>query len=100
MTYRVDFTRRAHRDLDTLYGHISAAGSPGAAKWFNRLQETVSLLETTPLMGKVTREDADAREIIYGNKPHLYRIIYRVRERERRIVIVTIRHGRQLPPRA
>jgi mRNA-degrading endonuclease RelE of RelBE toxin-antitoxin system len=29
----------------------------------------------------------------YGNKPHVYRVIYRVLEREKRVNVLHIRHG-------
>jgi mRNA-degrading endonuclease RelE of RelBE toxin-antitoxin system len=31
--------------------------------------------------------------LLYGHKPHIYRIIYRVVERHKRVDVVHIRHG-------
>jgi hypothetical protein len=37
MTYRVEFTARASRDLEFLYEEKNAAESRAAARWFNGL---------------------------------------------------------------
>jgi len=31
--------------------------------------------------------------LLYGNKPHSYRVIYRVLERQKRVEVLHIRHG-------
>ncbi len=98
MVYRVNLTDRASRDLDNIYGFINAMESAAAARWFSRLEDTIASLETAPRMGKVTREDKDVREVIYGNKPHFYRILYEIDESARRINILTIWHGKRNPP--
>ncbi|MDQ2926454.1 MAG: type II toxin-antitoxin system RelE/ParE family toxin, partial [Acidobacteriota bacterium] len=69
MAYRVNLTDRANRDLDNLYGFIDATESVAAARWFSRLEDMIDSLATAPRMGKVTHEDKDVREVIYGNKP-------------------------------
>ena len=98
MAYLVNLTDRATRDLDIIYVFINVPASEGAARWFSRLHRTISSLATAPHMGKVTREDKDAREVIYGKKPHLYRILYEIIEDEHRIDVLSIWHGRRRPP--
>jgi plasmid stabilization system protein ParE len=98
MAYRVNFTRRARRDYLTLYESINAAESVPAQLWFRRLDETISLLAVTPRMGSVTHEDKTVRQVIYGNKPHLYRILYDIDDVDSRVDILSIWHGKRLPP--
>jgi toxin ParE1/3/4 len=50
-------------------------------------------------MGAVTHEDSLRRQIIYGNKPHFYRIIYKVDDGQHLVTVIQIRHGKQSPPR-
>jgi toxin ParE1/3/4 len=95
MTYRVELSRRATRDLANLYRHINAKESAAAARWFKGLEETVLHLEHSPRLGVVTHEDDGLRQVIYGNKPHFYRIIYEVDDVERLVTVLQIRHGRQ-----
>lgn len=95
MPYRVSFTRRAARDLDNLYAYIHAQDSAGAERWFQRLEELIRSLTSAPRMGTVTPEDSSHRQLVYGNKPHLYRIIYIIDDASKLIVILQIRHGRR-----
>jgi len=97
MPYRVSFTRRAARDLDDLYSSINAPNSEAAIRWFLKLEETINLLASTPRMGATTHEDASRRQLVYGNKPHFYRVIYMVDDATRIVTILQIRHGRRLP---
>ena len=95
MPFHVEFTRRAQRDLDRLYTFIHAADSPAAARWFNVLEARILLLESAPRLGALTHEDPVQRQLIHGNKPHLYRVIYRLDESAKRVFILHIRHGRR-----
>ncbi len=95
MPYRVSFTKRAARDLDNLYGYIHAEDSAGAERWFRRLEELIRSLTSAPRMGTVTPEDPSHRQLVYGNKPHLYRIIYIIDDASELIAILQIRHGRR-----
>jgi plasmid stabilization system protein ParE len=95
MPYSVSFTRRAARDLDHLYGYIHAEDSAAAERWFRRLEELILSLTSAPRMGSVTPENSSHRQLIYGNKPHLYRIIYILNDASKLIVILQIRHGRR-----
>lgn len=97
MAWTVELTARVLRELDRLYLHISATESAGAARWFAELEDTIGLLASSPRMGKPTREDPAVREIIYGNKPHFYRVLYELNDESERVYVLTIRHGRQLP---
>jgi toxin ParE1/3/4 len=98
MAYRVSFTRRARRDYLQIFEFTNAPESEAAQHWFRRLDETIMLLAATPRMGAVTHEDKTVRQVIYGNKPHLYRILYDIDDANERIDILSIWHGKRLPP--
>jgi plasmid stabilization system protein ParE len=97
MPYRVSFARRAALDLDQLYHSINAPESQAAVRWFLKLEERIRLLAVTPRMGAVTSENPSRRQLIYGNKPHLYRVIYKVDDSAQTVTVLQIRHGRRLP---
>jgi mRNA-degrading endonuclease RelE of RelBE toxin-antitoxin system len=40
-----------------------------------------------------TPENPRLRHLLYGRKPHVYRVIYRVLENEKRVNVLHIRHG-------
>jgi plasmid stabilization system protein ParE len=97
VTYHVEFTARAERDLEHLYDQINAAESIAAARWFNKLEEAVYTLERIPRRcpsaPESTRTRRPLRNLLYGRKPHVCRIIYEIDEHARKVQILTIRHG-------
>ncbi len=93
MAYRVDITARAERDLASLYEEIDAGDSEAALKWYRGLEEAVLSLERLPNRCPQTSENPQLRHLLYGRKPHVYRVIYRVLKREKRVEVLHIRHG-------
>jgi toxin ParE1/3/4 len=90
MAYLVNLTARAERDLARLYGEINAEHSDAALKWYRGLKEAILSLEEQPNRCPVTPESDKLRHLLYGNKPHIYRAIYRV---QKQVEVLHIRHG-------
>jgi toxin ParE1/3/4 len=97
MTYRVDLTDRAVRDLEILYLEKDAAESRAAARWFNQLEAAVYGLERHPYRCPAAPESRTIKgklwHLLYGKKPHVYRVIFEIDERQRTVRVLTIRHG-------
>jgi toxin ParE1/3/4 len=97
MAYRVEFTGRAARDLAYIYEHIRAADSPVASRWFNGLEAAVDRFEGLPrrcaVAPEAKRTGRTLRQLLYGNRPNIYRIIYEIDEGKRVVSILAIRHG-------
>src|ERR1700674_4783884 len=93
MAYLVNITARAERDLVHLYGEINAGQSDAALKWYRGLKEAILSLEEHPNRCPVTPENDKLRHLLYGNKPHVYRAIYRVLEKQKQVEVFHIRHG-------
>jgi toxin ParE1/3/4 len=82
-------------DRTTEIAKYIAQDNPSAAKkWVKTFFDKVQLLISSPQSGRVAPEthSDDIRELLYGN----YRIIYRLEEK--RISILTVRHGKQILP--
>jgi plasmid stabilization system protein ParE len=101
MPYRVELTERATRDLDALYVEKNASGSPAAARWYNGLEGAVYALQNHPSRCPVAPEAAKSRRplrhLLYGKKPHVYRVIYDIDEQRQLVTVLTIRHGAREP---
>ena len=95
MGYFVNLTARADRDLDDLYDEINAEYSDAALRWYVALTEAILKLEVQPQRCPLTPESDKFRHLLYGNKPHIYRAIYRVLEDEKQVLVLHIRHGAQ-----
>jgi len=93
MAYLVNITHRAGRDLAYLYASINARNSEAAFNWYQGLKETILSLREQPNRCPVAPENDKLRHLLYGHKPHIYRVIYRVLERQRRVEVLHIRHG-------
>jgi len=93
MEYLVSLSARARRDLAQIYEYINATDSHSAQNWYRGLRDAILGLEQQPNRWPVTHESGKFRHILYGNKPHIYRIIYRVLERQKRVEVIHIRHG-------
>ena len=93
MAYVVNIASRAQRDLARLYRQIDAGNSDAALKWYRGLKESILSLEEQPNRCPVTPENDKLRHLLHGNKPHLYRAIYRVLEKQKQVEVLHIRHG-------
>ncbi|HEY3441968.1 MAG TPA: type II toxin-antitoxin system RelE/ParE family toxin [Paludibaculum sp.] len=93
MANAVRLTNRAVRDLTDLYEAIHAEDSDAALRWYRGLKEAILSLEEQPNRGPVTPESDKLRHLLYGNKPHIYRVIYRVQDRQKQVEVLHIRHG-------
>jgi toxin ParE1/3/4 len=95
MAYRVKITLRAERDLAGIEERIGARFSDAARTWYMGLRSAIRTLRDNPNRCPSTPENAQLRHLLYGNKPHIYRVIYRVVENQKEVKILRIRHGAQ-----
>ncbi|MGH9351053.1 MAG: type II toxin-antitoxin system RelE/ParE family toxin, partial [Terriglobia bacterium] len=97
MTHLVEFAARAARDLEILYVEKNAAESDAAARWYNGLEQAVYALASypnrCPVAPEARRMKRILRHLLYGKKPHVYRVIYEVDEGRQAVSVLTIRHG-------
>jgi toxin ParE1/3/4 len=84
---------RAGRDLALIYQRIGGEGSVAARKWYLGLTDAIFSLEQHPNRCATTAENPVFRHLLYGHKPHVYRIIYRVVEKTKRVEVLHMRHG-------
>jgi toxin ParE1/3/4 len=93
MTWLVNITLRAQRDLAGFYAAFEA-DQPGAARrWYQGLRKAILSLEAMPHRCPVVRKRAQIRELLYGRKPNVYLVLYRIREKDQEVDVLHIRHG-------
>jgi toxin ParE1/3/4 len=93
MKYLVRLTSRALRDMEAIYNYVEGDASQHAFAWFNRLAKTIYTLERFPDRGPVISENKKLRHLLFGKKPHIYRIIYAIDKRIHVVNVLHIRHG-------
>jgi plasmid stabilization system protein ParE len=98
MAYAVNISSRAERDLAQLYAELHAANSGAAGKWYRGFRNAIQSLSKQPTRCPAIPENDQFRHLLYGHKPHTNRVIYRVREKQRRVEILHVRHGTRRRP--
>jgi toxin ParE1/3/4 len=97
MAYLVELTARAARDLEILYVEKNAAESYAAARWFNGLEKAMDTLAAhphrCPVIPEATKIKRELRHLLYGRKPHIYRVIFDIDEKQQTVYVLHIRHG-------
>jgi plasmid stabilization system protein ParE len=100
MAYLVSITSRAERDLVELFARINAESSDAALKWYRGLKNDILSLGEHPNRCPVLRANDKLRRLLYGRKPHVYRVIYRVLEKQKQVEVLHIRYGARREPKA
>ena len=97
LAYLVELTALAQFEFRTLFIEKNAAESHAAARWFNGLASALEGLATMPHRCPLAPEAAEVslelRHLLYGKKPHVYRVVYEVDEARKTVWVLTIRHG-------
>ena len=100
MAFRVKAAAQAKRDLDDILKRLLSqeAGESGL-RWFQGLHQAIATLTDFPQRCALAPENAvfpfEVRQLLYGRKPHLYRIIFTVEGST--VSVLHIRHGRRQP---
>jgi plasmid stabilization system protein ParE len=76
-----------------VFEEIHASDSEAALNWYRGLYAAILTLERLPNRCPSTRENSNLRHLLYGQKPHVYRVIYRVLEKQMQVNVLYIRHG-------
>jgi plasmid stabilization system protein ParE len=100
MTFRVEVSAQAESDADSILDWLLSqhAGETGI-RWFLALDDAIASLATFPKRCPVAPENSrfpfEVRQLLYGRKPHLYRILFTIEDETVRVL--HIRHGRRKP---
>ena len=98
MAFRVEVTLKAKQDADAILQWLMSqhAGEAGA-RWFRKLEEAIASLSNfpgrCPLAPENTYVPFEMRQLLYGHKPHLYRILFTIDGET--IYVLRVRHGRR-----
>ena len=100
MTFRIEVSAQAERDADAILEWLQSeyAGETGA-RWFRELGNAIESLSKFPERCPLAPENSlfpfEVRQLFYGNRPHVYRILFTIESD--RVYVLHIRHGRRQP---
>jgi len=98
MSFRVEITTEAEGDLDSILDWLISehAGDTGI-RWFEALEDAIATLAEFPERCSVAPESRlfpfEVRQLLYGNKPHIYRVLFTIEEKT--VYVLRVRHGRR-----
>ena len=97
MAYEVRLSRRAVADLEAIYNKKNVQHSAPAEAWYLGLRDAVFSLENLSHRGMVAWDRPSLRQLLYGTRPHTYRILYAVDDAACVVSIVQIIHSARKP---
>jgi plasmid stabilization system protein ParE len=98
MAYSVQITRRALTEIDAALAWLANRSPSAAARWHGRLLDALNTLEANPGRCALAPESdwyagAEMRQLLYGRRQGIYRILFEIRGRT--VYILRVRHGSQ-----
>ena len=97
MTYLVHVTDEALAEIDEAMGWYAERSVAVAIRWYLKLKEAIRSLEINPERYELAPESewypADLRQMLYGKKRGMYRILYEIRGDT--VFVVRVRHSAQ-----
>jgi plasmid stabilization system protein ParE len=100
MAFRVEISLQAERDAEQILEWLLSqkSGQAGLA-WFLALDDAFASLsefpERCPIAPESARFPFEVRQLFYGRKPHIYRILFSISSDV--VTVLHIRHGRRKP---
>ena len=100
MAFRVETTEQAERDILGILDWLISAQAGGAGlRWFQGLEKAIASLSELPERCPIAHESEsfpfEVRRLLYGRKPHVYRILFTVVGET--VYILYVWHGRRKP---
>src|SRR5580765_2394198 len=100
MAFQVRTTAQADEDADSILTWLVSQGAgESAIRWYVALADAIASLSEFPQRCVLAPEDSEfpfeVRLLLYGRKPHVYRILFTIEEDL--VYILHIRHGTRLP---
>ena len=98
MAWRVEITEVAENDAEgILEWLISQHAGEAALRWFQGLEEAMASLSEFPQRCPLAPENEsfpfEVRHLLYGRKPHVYRLLFTIEGNT--VFILHIRHARR-----
>jgi plasmid stabilization system protein ParE len=100
MAFRVEITENAEGDAHCILEWlISEHAGEAGLRWFQGLEKAIASLSAFPGRCGLAPENQafpfELRQLLYGRRPHVYRVIFKVESET--VYILHIWHGRRKP---
>lgn len=98
MAFHVDVSDETQNNADQILDWLISSGAGEAGlRWFRRLEAAIQSLSHFPQRCSLAPENHrfsfEVRQLLYGRKPHIYRILFTIEGET--VYVLQIRHGRR-----
>lgn len=97
MSFRVEVTRRATREIEEQYDWLAARSQAGADRWRDGLLSAIDALAEDPARFPEAPEaewcDYELRQLIHGQKRQVHRVLFEIRGDV--VIVLRVRHSAQ-----
>jgi plasmid stabilization system protein ParE len=103
MQYRVVLADSAKADAENLYQWVTERAPLQGPEWFEKLLECLYSLDRSPnrcpLAPEARRSHREIRNLLYGKRARVYRILFEIDEERKTVWVLHIRRGARAPLR-
>jgi plasmid stabilization system protein ParE len=100
MAFGVKLLQFAVSDLNEAYLWVAARAPMTAVRWLERFQTSIESLAVNPERCQVARENRgcrfEVRELLFGKRPHVFRVLFTIREDDVRVLRIRRAQRRSL----
>ena len=97
MKFRIKLQPRAQAEIAEAYAWYLESSPAAARKWLDGLHEKILSLKENPGRYPLAPEndafEEEIRQLLYGKRSGVYRVLYTVRADEREVSVLHIRHA-------
>lgn len=95
MTYSVEISDKALAEIDEALGWYAERSMAAAVRWYVNLKKAIRSLQENPGRCELAPEaewcDCEIRQLLYGKKRGVYRILFEVRGKT--VHVLRVRHA-------
>jgi len=101
MAYKVVVLPQAEADIREAFGYLEERAPEVATRWYSLIRAALESLSAMPARCPLAPETSllglELRQLLYGQRPSIYRIVFRILEDVREVHVLTVRHGARKP---
>ena len=101
MAYQLVILPQAEADIAEALTYLAERAPEAATCWYRRVRAEIESLAAMPARCPIAPEAVklglEVRHLLYGKRPGIYRIVFRIVEEVQEVQVLAVRHGARKP---
>lgn len=97
MAYKLVIFPQAESDIGEAVAYLSERAPEATQRWYTLVKSEIESLAEMParcpLSSEATKLGVELRQLLYGKRPGIYRIVFRILQESREVHVIAVRHG-------